>query len=117
ALELLVEHSVHRDHQAIHFCDGPARPRAPLDEHLVGPELVLTNADAPARQRLELARGERGANRAELLSELRAEHRQVGLDPHVGRLYLAELDLLDAQLVADLIGVARSAAHALRDEP
>ena len=71
----------------------------------------------PSVELLELARGERGPDRAELLAELRAEHRQVRLHVQLGRLDVAELDLLHAQLVAQLVRVTRGERRALDDEP
>ena len=50
-------------------------------------------------------------------AELRPEQRQVRLDAQLGGLDLAELDLLDAQLVGDLVGVRRRARRAGDDQP
>ena len=75
------------------------------------------DAEAAVGQLLELARFERGPHRAELLAELRPEHRQVRLHPQLGRLHLAELDLLDAQLVADLVDMPAHQRRPLDDEP
>ena len=97
--------------------DRPALLAGALDEHLVGGELVAEDAEAAALELLELARGERGPHRAELLAELRAEHRQMRLHVQLRRLDVAELDLLHAQLLAQLVGVARRERRALDDEP
>ena len=47
----------------------------------------------------------RGANRAELLAELRPEHREIRLHAKLGRVHRSELDLLDAELLRDLVRV------------
>ena len=72
--------------------------------------------EAAARQLLELAGRERGPHRAELLAELGAERRQVRLHVQLGRLDATELDLLDAQLVAELVRVRLRERRALDDE-
>ena len=78
---------------------------------------MAEDAEAAAVRLLELARGERGADCAELLAELRAEHRQVRLHVELRRLDIAELDLLDAQLLAQLVDVPGCERRALDDEP
>ena len=106
--QLVVEREVERDRDAVAGRDRPALLAAALDEHLVRLELVAEDAEAPTLELLELAGRERGANGAELLAELRPERRQVRLDVELDRLDLAELDLLDAELVGDLLEVRRS---------
>ena len=96
--------------------DRPALLADPLDEHLVRGEVVAGRAEAPVRL-LELARLERRAHRAELLAELRPEHGQVRLHAELGRLDVAELDLLHAQLLADLVHMPLRERRALDDEP
>ena len=52
---------VERDGQARRSLgEGPAFAGAPLDEHLVGPELMARDAEPPAGERLEVAVGELG---------------------------------------------------------
>ena len=82
-------------------------------------ELVAGDAEAAAVELLELA-ALRARSRTSRSSsaELRAEHRQVRLHAELARLDLAELDLLDAQLVGDLVRVrSRARRRALDDEP
>ena len=88
--------------------DRPALTADALDEHLVGLEHVPVDLEPAAVELLELAARELLAHLAEPRAELRAEHRQVRLHAQLRRLDLAELDLLDAQLVGDLVGVRRS---------
>ena len=88
--------------------DRPALAADPLDEHLVGLEHVAVDLEAPAVELLELARARALAHVAQRRAELRAEHGQVRLHAQLGRLDVAELDLLDAQLVRDLVGVRRA---------
>ena len=61
---------------------------------------MADDAEAAAVELLELARGERRPDRAELLAEPRAEHRQVRLHAQLGGLDVAEHDLLHPQLLA-----------------
>ena len=107
---------VERDGDARVAGDGPAVLAGPLDEHLVRLELVAGGAKAAALELLERARLQRGAHRAELLAELRPEHRQVRLDAQLG-IDRAELDLLHAQLLGDLVGVRGGERRALDDDP
>src|SRR4051812_21921268 len=78
-LELEVEPRIECDREPIATRDGPAFPARPLDEHFVGPELVAEHPEAAALELLELTGAKCGLNRAELLPQLRPEHRQVGL--------------------------------------
>ena len=103
--ELVVETEIECDRHAVGGCDGPALSPAPLDENLIGPELMSGRAEASVRELLELARGERQPHGAELLAELRAEQRQIRLHAQLDRLDGAELDVLHAQLVRHLIAV------------
>ena len=73
-------------------------------------------AEAAARQLLEVTGRERRAHGAQLLAELRAEHRQVRLHVQLRRLDAAELDLLDAQLVAELVRMRLGERRAFDDE-
>ena len=78
---------------------------------------MAEDPEAAAVELLEVAGGERGADGAELLAELRPEHRQVRLHVQLRRVDLAELDVLDAELLAHLPGVALGERRALDDEP
>ena len=73
-------------------------------------------AEPAAAELLELAGLERLLHRAEILPELRAEHRQVRLDAQL-RVDRVEHDLLHAHLVGDLVRVRLRARRALDDEP
>src|SRR6266511_403407 len=97
--------------------DRPALLPGPLDEHLLGGEVAARGPEASVRELIELARFESGANRAELLAELRPEHRQVRLDAQLGGAHFAEFDLFHAELLADLVGVLLGARSPLDDEP
>src|SRR5690349_2147514 len=103
--ELVVEAKVESDRHSVGRRNRPALSPATLDENLVGAELVAGRAEASVRELLELARRERLPHGAELLAELRAEHRQVRLHAQLDRLDGAELDVLHAQLVRDLLAV------------
>ena len=76
-----------------------------LDEDLVGVKLVLADTEAAAVELLELAAPERFAHVAQRRAELRAEQRQIRLHVELARLDIAELDLLHAQLLGDLVHV------------
>ena len=95
-LELRVEGRVERDRDSLVRRDRPALLAGALDEHLVGAEVVAEDAEAAALELLELARRESGADGAELLAELGAEHGKMRLHVQLGRLDVAELDLLHA---------------------
>ena len=86
----------------------PSLP-GPLDEHLLRAELVAGDAEAAAVELLELAGLQSGAHGAELLAEPRPEHGQVRLHPQLG-VDVAELDLLDPELLGDLVGMRRRRA-------
>ena len=117
-LELGVERRVERDRDAVLGRDRPALAADPLDEHLVRLELVAGRRGS-GRRRAPRTRPPASAARtlAELLAELRAEHGQVRLHAQLGRLDVAELDLLHAQLVGDLVRVRRAAPAPRDDEP
>src|SRR6266540_5187166 len=116
-LELFVEGRVECDGDAVAARDRPALLPGPLDEHLLGGEVAARGPEASVRELIELARFESGANRAELLAELRPEHRQVRLDAQLGGAHFAEFDLFHAELLADLVGVLLGARSPLDDEP
>src|SRR5262249_36855154 len=82
-----------------------------------GRELVSVDPQAATLELLELAGLELRAHRPELLAELRAKEREVRLHAELRRLDRPELDLLDAQLVADLPRVRLGGGRALHDEP
>ena len=109
--QLVVERRVERDGDAVLARDRPALAADALDEHLVGLEHVAVDLEAAAVELLELAALQPLAHVAQRRAELRPEHRQVRLDAQLRRLDLAELDLLDAQLVGDLVGVRRARAR------
>src|SRR4051812_1315510 len=115
-LELRVQGQVERDGEAVLARDGPAFLAAALDEHFLRRQLVAVDTEAPFAELLELPRLERGPDRAELLSELRAQHREVRLHSQLARVDLAELDTLHAQLLGDLGGVVGDGIGALDDE-
>ncbi len=64
--------------------DRPAVAAAALDDHLVRLEVVAGGAEPAAAELLELARLERLLHGAEVLPELRPEHRQVRLHAQLG---------------------------------
>ena len=109
---VVVERRVERDRDAVLARDGPALEPDALDEHLVRLEHVAVDLEAAAVELLELAALQPLADVAQRRAELRAEHRQVRLHAQLRRLDVAELDLLDAQLVGDLVGVARAPSGA-----
>src|SRR5262249_53123396 len=104
------------DRDRIVGSERPSLARTALDEHLVGTELVPVHTHASALEVLELPRVERRPHGAELLAELRPKHGKVWLDAHLHRLDRGELDLLAAQLLSNLVGVALREAGALHDE-
>src|SRR5204862_614078 len=114
--ELGVERQVERDRQAVLAGYCPAFLAAALDEDFVRAELVAVHAEAAAVELFDLAGLERPADGAELLAELRPEHRQVRLHAQLARVDLPELDLLDAQLLGDLVHMGGHAVGALHDE-
>ena len=65
---------------------------------------------------LEVTGLQRCAHRAELLSELRAEERQVRLHATLARLHMAEGDVAHTELVGDLRRVGLGERSALHDE-
>src|SRR5207253_9919057 len=69
--ELVVEAQVERHRHAVRRGDSPALSPTPLDEHLLGVELVPGHAETALRQLFELPRRERVTNRAQLLPQLR----------------------------------------------
>ncbi len=99
-LELRVERRVERDGDAVLRRRPPSPRGRALDEHLVGASSCPAARKPPSVELLELSRCERRAHGAELLAELRAEHRQVRLHAELRRLDRAELDLLHPQLLA-----------------
>ena len=82
--------------------DATAQPSRPPRSTSTssGPSSWPATRKPPSRELLELAGRERRPHGAELLAEPRPEHRQVRLHVQLRRLDRAELDLLDAQLVA-----------------
>ena len=115
--ERLVDRGLERDRDAgVGSGDGPTVLAGPLDEHLVGAELVPGGAEAPVAELLELARLKRRAHRAELLAELRPEDGQVRLHAQL-RVDVPELDLLHPQLLGDLVGVGGGEGRTLDDDP
>ena len=108
--QLVVERRVERDGDAVLGRDRPAVAADPLDEHLVRLEHVAVDLEAAAAELLELPALQRLAHLAQLRAELRPEHGQVRLHAQLRRLDVAELDLLHAQLLGDLVGVALGAA-------
>src|SRR6185436_12173543 len=101
-LELCVEGGIEGHGDPFLRGDGPAFLARALDEDLVRTEVVAENPEAAALELLEVARGQRGSHRPELLTEPRAERRQVRLHVQLGRLDGTEQDLLDAQLLPQL---------------
>ena len=114
--QLVVEARVERDGEAVVRRDRPALPADPLDEHLVGPEHVAVDAERPVFERVEAAFLQRGANLGQRRAELRPEHAQVRLHAQLARVDLAPLDVLDAQLLGDLVGVRARGLRAGDDE-
>ena len=113
--QLVVERRVERDRHAVLARDRPALAADTLDEHLVRARARArrprsarpsSSSNSPALQLL--------AHVAQRRAELGPEHRQVRLHAQLGRLDLAEVDLLDAQLLGDLVGVALGARGARR---
>src|SRR5205823_11719207 len=96
--------------------DGPAFLAASLDEDLIRLEISPVHAEAAAFELFELTGLERGADGPELLAELRAEHGQVRLHAQLARVDDAELDVLDADLLGNLVRVRRHTVRALDDE-
>ena len=114
--ELGVERRVERDRDPVRVRDRPALLADPLDEHLVTGQVATGDAKA-AVHLLEVTRLERRAHRAELPSELGPEQGKVRLHAQLGRLDVTELDLLHAQLLADLVRVRLGERGALYHEP
>ncbi len=81
-----------------------------------GAELVAGDPESAAVELLEVARLKRSAHGTELLPELRPEHGQVRLHPQLG-VDVPELDLLDAELLGDLVGVRGCERRTLDDDP
>src|SRR5712691_5621528 len=115
--KLVVELRRDRDGQRVVFGERPSFTRTALDEHLVGRELAPVHSNPTACELLELAGLQRCADRAQLLTELRPEHREIRFHAELDRLDRTELDFLDAELLRDLAGVALRRAGALLDEP
>ncbi len=114
--QLVVERRVERDREPGVARDRPAVAPDALDEHLVRLEHVTVDLEPAAVELLELAALQPLAHVAKRGAELRPEHRQVRLHAQLGRLDLAELDLLDAQLVGDLVGVPVRDVRRARDD-
>src|SRR5438093_6694042 len=79
-------------------------------------ELVSVDSEGAVLELFEPPGLERRADRAELLPELRPQHRQVRLHSQLARVDLSELDVLDAQLFRDLARVKSDGVGALDDE-
>ncbi len=102
--QLVVELGVDADRVPVRV--DPAGLLLPVDEHVLGRELVPGRADAAAGKLLDLAAGEGLAHRAELLPEAGPEHRQVRPVGGADVRPRLEGELLHAQLVADHVGPA-----------
>ena len=73
--------------------------------------------EAAVRQLFELAALQALPHLTERRAELRAEHRQIRLDAQLRRLDIAELDLLHAQLLRDLVDMPACERGTGDDEP
>ena len=91
-----IERRVERDREPVAVRDRPALACPTCSTSTSSAERSWPTARKPPFDSHEVARVERRAHRAELLAELRPEHREVRLDAELCRLDLAELDLLHA---------------------
>ena len=66
---------------------------------------MTVDAEASAIELLEVACLECGAHSGELLPELRPEHAKVRLDDELRRFDVAELKLLHAKLLGNLVAM------------
>ena len=76
---------------------------------------MAVHPNAAACELVELARRKCSANRSELLAELGPENGKVWSHPYLERIDRAELDILDAQLVTDLLSVGLRRLGPLHD--
>src|SRR5262249_14446154 len=116
-LELRVELGRDRDGQAVLLGERPALLGAPLDDDVRRLQHDVVNLKTAIRKLLELTGLQALLDRAKRRAVLRAEHGEVRLDAPLDGVDGPELDLLDAQLLTNLVGVTRGPRRPLHDEP